>query len=81
MIGASTLSSVCCSRMTSDATTFRPASIMVANCREKTCSERPLTRFARLVPAPTAPTSESETGRRPFCRRSSRAEPASGAVI
>ncbi len=40
MTSASALSSVCCSRMTSAATTFRPASIIVANWREKTWSER-----------------------------------------
>ena len=34
-----------------------------------------------LLAAPAAPTSESETGRRPFWRRSSRAEFRSGAVI
>ncbi len=40
---ASTLSSVCCSRITSAVTTDRPASIIVANWREKTCSDFALT--------------------------------------
>ena len=42
---ASALSSVCCSRITSAVTTESPASIIVANWREKTCSDFGLTPF------------------------------------
>ena len=42
MISARYGSSVCCSRITSAATMFRPAAIIVANWREKTCIERGL---------------------------------------
>ena len=38
--------------MRSAVTTFRPASIIVANCRENTCSDLAFTRFMKLrVPA------------------------------
>ena len=77
---ASALSSVCCSRMTSDWTTDRPASIIVANCREKTWSERGLTRLRFFSPEPSAPISDSAIGRRPLLRSCSRALPTSGAV-
>jgi hypothetical protein len=60
---ASAWSSVCCSRITSAPTTLSPASIIVANWREKICSERCLTFFRRFSPA--APTSMSAIGRRP----------------
>jgi hypothetical protein len=80
MTSASRLSSVCCSRMTRAATTLKPASIIVANWREKTCRERNLTRFRFFGDAPAAPISESEIGRSPFWRRSSRAPFRSGAV-
>ena len=43
MIATRYLSSVCCSRMTSAPTTFSPASIIVANWREKICSDFGLT--------------------------------------
>ena len=39
MTSVSALSSVCCSRITSAVTTDRPASIIVANWREKICSD------------------------------------------
>ena len=41
------LSSVCCSSVVSAETTLTPASIIVASCREKTCSDFGLTRLNR----------------------------------
>ena len=48
------LSSVCCSRMTSALTTFSPASIIVANWREKIWSDFGLT-FLKAVRADSSP--------------------------
>src|SRR6266567_187258 len=66
--------------MTSAVTTFRPASIIVANWREKICRDFGLTflKYA-LASWPADEVSSSRWARRPFWRRSSRAESASGA--
>ena len=47
MTSARFSSSVCSSRIASAATTLRPASIIVANCREKTCSDLRLDALVR----------------------------------
>ena len=52
-------------RMTSAETTLRPASIIVANCREKTWSERCLT-FLRRPPDVSSPTSFSTRAEAPL---------------
>ena len=76
-------SSVCCSRITSAATMFRPASIIVANWREKTCIERGLI-FLNVVRSPSVPlagSSRSVCASRPRMRSCSRAASRSGAWI
>jgi hypothetical protein len=77
---ASFLSSVCSSRMTRAVTTLRPASIIVANWREKTCSDFGLTfltAIAKLCDETACSSSESAT--RPRTRSASRAAFASEA--
>ncbi len=75
-------SSVCSSRMTSAVTTFRPASTMVANWREKIWSDFGLTFFPTpLIPAVEAARSLRSTGSRPRTRSASRAPFRSGALI
>jgi hypothetical protein len=75
------LSSVCSSRITSDATTFSPASIIVANCREKICSDFGLIFLIDGGPlSSSAPAnSRSEEARSPRILSCSRAEARSGA--
>ena len=48
-------SSVCCSRITSAVTTDRPASIIVANWREKTCSDFGVDLLLEHAPASSSP--------------------------
>ena len=75
------LSSVCCSRMTSAPTTFRPASIIVANWREKICSDFGLI-FLNAVRTDSSPADGSSCRRiasSPRTRSCSRAETGSGA--
>ena len=75
------MSAVCCSRITSALTTFRPASIIVANCREKIWSALGLT-FLNAVRAETSPLAFSSLIRvasRPRTRSCSRAATGSGA--
>ncbi len=75
------LSSVCSSSVTSAATTLTPASIIVASCREKICSDFGLT-FLNAVFAlcsPAAAFSRSDWGNRPRAWSCSRAFVRSGA--
>ena len=75
------LSSVCSSRMTSALTTLRPASIIVANWREKICSDFGLT-FLKTVRTPSSPLAGSSlrySASRPRTRSCSRAASRSGA--
>ena len=81
MMAARYWSSVCCSRMTSAPTTFSPASIIVANWREKICSDFGLI-FLNTVRADSSPAEGSSCRRvasRPRTRSCSRAAPGSGA--
>jgi hypothetical protein len=81
MISARYLSSVCCSRITSAPTTLRPASIMVANWREKICSDFGLI-FLNAVRADSSPADGSSCScmaRSPRTRSCSRAATTSGA--
>ena len=82
MTTASFLSSVCSSRMTSAVTTFSPASIMVANWREKICSDLGLT-FLTAIAGAFAPVScvDSWVASSPRRRSCSRAAERSGALI
>jgi hypothetical protein len=79
---ASFRSSVCSSRMTSAVTTLSPASIIVANWREKIWRDFALT-FLTAIPWALAPEprSSSPTARSPRRRSASRAAPTSGALI
>jgi hypothetical protein len=78
---ASFLSSVCSSRITSAVTTFRPASIIVANWREKTCRDLGLTFLtASASPCDEAACSSSDRATRPRWRSASRAALMSGAL-
>ena len=75
------LSSVWCSRITSALTTFRPASIIVANWREKIWSDFGLI-FLNAVRADSSPadgSSRSSVASRPRTRSCSRADDGSGA--
>ena len=54
------MSSVCSSRITSELTTFRPASIIVANWREKICSVFGLI-FLKTVRTPSSPLAGSSS--------------------
>ena len=78
-------SSVCSSRITSALTTFRPASIIVANWREKIWSDFALTFLLPIevwpMPAPASATSLIDWASRPLTRSSSRAAPRSEALI
>ena len=79
-------SSVCSSRITSAVTTERPASIIVANWREKTCSDFGCTFFSNIpdfflsVPAALL-ISAMRSASRPPLSRTSRAEDRSAAWI
>ena len=69
--------------MTSAATTLRPASIIVANWREKICSDFGLI-FLKAVLAPSSPadgSSSSFSASRPRMRNCSRAASSDGAWI
>ena len=63
MTTASFLSSVCSSRMTSAVTTLSPASIIVANWREKIWSDLALTFLTARAPLLPAASCERELGR------------------
>ena len=78
---ASFLSSVCSSRITSAVTTLSPASIIVANCREKTCSDFGFTFFTAMAkPAELDACSARVSATSPRTRSASRAALASGAL-
>ena len=82
MTTASFLSSVCSSRMTSAVTTFSPASIIVANWREKIWSDLALTFLTASAPLlPAASCDASSVASRPRRRSCSRAADRSGALI
>ena len=75
------MSSVCSSRMTSAETTLRPASIIVANWREKIWSDFGLI-FLKVVRIPSSPAdgfSVSSCASSPRTRSCSRAASTSGA--
>jgi hypothetical protein len=74
-------SSVCSSRITSELTTFRPASIIVANWREKICRVFGLTflNAVRALSSPLAGSSSRCSASSPRTRSCSRAELTSGA--
>ena len=77
-------SSVCSSRITSALTTFSPASIIVANWREKIWSDFALTFLPPIEVWPMPPPSESsliDWARRPLTRSISRAALRSAALI
>ena len=80
---ASFLSSVCSSRMTSAVTTFSPASIIVANWREKIWSDFGLDLLDRERTGSCRPPScdASSVASRPRRRSCSRAADRSGALI
>ena len=83
MIAERYLSSVCSSSMTSALTTERPASIIVANWREKICSDFGLI-FLKTVRAPSSPSAGSSWrywASNPRMRNCSRAASGSGAWI
>ena len=82
MTMASFLSSVCSSRITSAVTTLSPASIIVANWREKIWSDLALTFLTASAPLfPAASCEASSVASRPRRRSCSRAADRSGALI